>query len=302
MKKNATMTTTLLLSALVGLSACSQKTPSSSTTDSASTISEFAQGIINGASVSADDLIAHSIVMVYDKTHQGLCSGTLIRENLVVTAGHCTSYDPQDLVVIFGTDINDKNTPYRRVLGGMTTDSFAHLDFTKTNGVPEKNWGDIAVLKFEGGTLPAGYKPASLLFSKNVLQSGMTVTLAGYGLDKIQPKGASYTGSGAGVLRKADVTLTDSQFSETEILVSLTNGKGACHGDSGGPAYIIRNNKVVLIGVTSRADSGDGAVKCNGDTVYTSIPAQQDFLKTAAKHLESTDFIPGTVIPQPVGN
>lgn len=300
MKKNTIVTTTLFLGVLMGLSACGQKMQSS-VADSASTDSEFAQGIINGDTVSTDDLIAQSVVMVYDKTHHGLCSGTLIMKNLVVTAGHCTSANPADLVVIFGLDLNDKNAPVRRVLGGLTTDTFTHLDFTKNDGVPDKNWGDIAVLKFEGHELPDGFKPASVLFNKAVLQTGMTVTLAGYGLDKFEQKGLSSVGVGSGILRKADVTLTDSQFSETEILVSMTDDKGACHGDSGGPAYLVIKNKVVLVGVTSRADSNEGALKCNQGTIYSSVPAHQDFLKSATKFLESDAFIPGSAIPQPLG-
>lgn len=300
MKKN-TIVITALLGVLMGLSACGQKMQSSGA-DSASIDSEFSHGIINGDTVSTDDLIAQSVVMVYDKTHQGLCSGTLIMQNLVVTAGHCTSVDPTDLIVIFGLDLNDKNAPVRRVLGGLTTDTFTHLDFTKNDGVPEKNWGDIAVLKFEGHELPTGYRPASVLFNKDLLKTGMTVTLAGYGLDKFEKKGLSSVGVGSGILRKADVTLTDSQFSETEILVSMTDDKGACHGDSGGPAYLVLKNKVVLIGVTSRADSNEGALKCNQGTIYSSVPAQQEFLKSATKFLESEAFIPGSVIPQPLGH
>lgn len=300
MKKNTIVTTTLL-GVLLGLAACGQKMQSS-TSDSASTDSEFAQGIIDGDTVSTDDLIAQSVVMVYDKTHHGLCSGTLIMQNLVVTAGHCTSANPADLIVIFGLDLNDKKAPVRRVLGGLLTDTFTHLDFTKNDGVPEKNWGDIAVLKFEGHELPAGYKPASVLFNKDVLQTGMTVTLAGYGLDKFEKKGLSSVGVGSGILRKADVTLADSQFSETEILFSTTDGKGACHGDSGGPAYLVLKNKVVLVGVTSRADSNEGALNCNQGTIYTSVPAQQEFLKSATKFLESDAFVPGTPIPQPLGH
>jgi secreted trypsin-like serine protease len=273
---------------LLCLVACGQKTSFVSLSSSSPTTA-----IIDGDSVSATDLISQTTVAVYNQSSKGLCTGTLIRENLVLTAGHCAlGAGPGDLVVIFTQDATQDSQIRRRVLGGMVPTKFAKL-MTSQEHPPEKDWQDMAVLKIEGHELPAGFKIASLLFGTQLLPKTETVLLAGYGLNSIQPDPQSrsgYKGGGSGVLRKTPVTLTDADYSASEILVSMTDGKGACHGDSGGPAYLVRRGGITVVGVTSRSDSNTGAVDCTGGTIYTSVPAMQDFIKQAAIYLESTNF------------
>lgn len=300
MKKK--VTTTLLVGSLLGFSACGRKLQSSSDSNSNS---DIAQGIINGDDVSRTDLIAKTTVIVYAKTPQNTystCTGTVIGPNLVVTAAHCTTLNPQDLRIIFSTDIKDRSAPIRKVLGGMTTETFNHFNFSIPSSIPIKNWGDIALLKLEGDTLPDGYAAASLLSTKDFLKSGMTVSLAGYGVNGFKKLVISTVSVGSGVLRTADVSMQDSAYSETEFLVTTKDGKGACHGDSGGPAYVIQDGKVLLLGITSRADSNEAALTCDDGTIYTSVLAQQDFLAAANQFLQSDAFIPGSNIAQPIGN
>lgn len=292
--KKMTVTTISKLSilSLLTLAACAKTQSSSASLDSETPT----ENIIDGQTVTAEDAIAKTTVMVYNKTSHGLCTGSLIQYNLVLTAAHCTfGAQKGDLVVIFGLS-ESPNNEGRRVLGGVVTQKYAEMMESKQ--LLDKDWQDMSIVKFEGHDLPAGYGKATILTGQKVLPKTETILLAGYGLNSIKqdPKSKTgYTGTGAGTLRKTAVTLKDANYSDSEILVATTNGSGACHGDSGGPAYLIRNGKVTVAGVTSRANSETGAVECNGDTVYTSVPGMADFIKQATKFLESDSFQEGAI-------
>ena len=67
-----------------------------------------------------------------------------------------------------------------------------------------------------------------------------------------------------------------------EITLDQTHGKGACHGDSGGPAYFFdkKLKKNILVGLTSRG-TGD----CNKIAVYTSVLGYRKWISENAKQL-----------------
>ena len=53
--------------------------------------------------------------------------------------------------------------------------------------------------------------------------------------------------------------------------------KSACMGDSGGPAFVRRNNKLVLVGVTSR-----GSSRCDSTGIYTDVRYFGDWISRQA--------------------
>ena len=129
-----------------------------------------------------------------------------------------------------------------------------HADFYANKGDVDEN--DIALIRFQGG-LPAGYAPAPLLGADetDVLENGAEVTLAGFGRtigDESQLKKGEDDGSG--VLRKVQTTIRDAHHGNTEVIVEQSDGKGACHGDSGGPAFVRGHDGTLkLFGVTEAA-------------------------------------------------
>ncbi len=292
-KTGGTMKKTILaLSALMTLAtvACGKNPQVQADINSPNFSLDDSQYIVGGEAVSTDEQISKSTVALSHPMYGVFCTGTLVAKNLVLTAGHClgVTRDPRQISVIFNvTPEKATAAETRKVLGGKTTDAWPKLTPNQ-----EKNWGDITLLRFDG-TIPAGYAPAVILGNPKLLTDGMDVTLAGYGLTSMAPQ------IDPGKLMKVALKVTDSKYSETEILFAQQDGKGACHGDSGGPAYAIVKGRVNLVGVTSRSATLAGGASCLEGSVYTSVPAQKEFLIAAAKFLNSKEFRPGQAIPQP---
>ena len=92
--------------------------------------------------------------------------------------------------------------------------------------------------------------------------------------------------TGAGTLRVVDVSISDAKYSKTEVLLDQTQGKGACHGDSGGPAFIKTKENLKLWGVTSRG-SGSGENDCSGYSIYTRINSYTRWINSTVVDLRS---------------
>ncbi len=256
---------------LLGMAACAPKLQ-----EEAYLNQRTDSSIVGGEEVSELDPIAASTVYILDREVGSLCTGTLISENLVLTAAHCTNPNPKALVIGFGTQLPKDKTDQmelRLVIAGQT-----HPDWEKLTESKKYNWGDIAVLRFDG-PLPDGAQPASLLSNAKSLKNGMRITLAGYGMTDMLKNISSDS------LRKVDVVLTEKHYSKTEVLFDQYQGKGACHGDSGGPALAMSKGKPVVVAVTSRAATLEGGKNCLEGSVYSSVPAHLNWIKKAAKEL-----------------
>lgn len=171
----------------------------------------------------------------------------------------------------------------------QVTDRRRMADFLDRAGNNETDWHDLALVKL-ASPIPAGYQVSKFLPSRDMLKTGSTVTLAGYG---ITTPTSTDGDDGAGTLRKVDQSVVNGNYGDTEFLVSLAGGKGACHGDSGGPAFVRTNNQLYLIGVASRMTEKDrvannGDVKdfsCSVEMVYTSALAQMDWIQQNVRQL-----------------
>jgi hypothetical protein len=182
-----------------------------------------------------------------------------------------------------------KDPLVRRVVGGKVGSAWPKLKANQNT-----DWGDIALLRFEGG-LPEGYQLAQLLPKEQELKAQQTVTLAGFGLTD----GVHNTQTDK--LLRVDVPIADPNYSRSEMLIDSGKGKGPCHGDSGGPAYVTIKGQHYVAGTTSRADSKtDPLGQCIDDTIYTKVQPYLTWIKNSMKALQSPDFKPA-LIPQPRG-
>lgn len=247
--------------------------------------------IMGGNEVREGDLIARSVVGIVDIERNAIiCTGTLIANQVVLTAAHCTKSDPRKLAIFFGRTVpqtteQGRGIPIRQVIAGRVPDGWAKLTRDKI-----KNWSDVAVLRFEGDT-PAGYVPAIVIGNREALKEGDKVTLAGFGLTS----GRYRTKTRA--LRSVDMTLFMNKFSDSELAFDQQGGRGACNGDSGGPAIVRLNGRIGVAGVTSRGIL-DPANTCEKYSIYTSTASHLDFIKRSVNELSRPD-VTSAPIPQP---
>jgi hypothetical protein len=234
--------------------------------------------IVGGDEVQSPDPIAHSTAALYEPSPDGhggaLCTASLISNDTAVTAAHCI--DPHGIkpVLIFGRDVRAPESEKRQVSNAVVNAKWtAH----QGRGMDQ---GDIAMVRFPGG-LPPGYQPAPMIPSAASIRKGEEAVLAGYGITDAR------TRAGAGVLRKTRVRVEQDRPGKTEMILDQSHGHGACHGDSGGPAYVRVGGRPVLAGVTNRSYPDSGPDNCAGRVVYTKISAYRPWMKKADARLHS---------------
>lgn len=242
--------------------------------------------IIGGEPVDAKDPIAKSTVAIVasvvtadGQEGQFICTGSLLTNNVVLTAGHCVpkvgdEFKEVTLYVIFNTDLRAMQRGDIR----LVVDTVIHDDYGKM-GPQGEDAHDLALVKFAGPMAP-GYQLAKFLTDESLLKEGTKVTLAGYGL--IETDGVNTKSDDR--LRKVDVEVIES-FGQHEILLDQTKGKGACHGDSGGPAFLEVNGTQYVWGVTSRGAGKDGKDDCSLVSVYTKVKSESAFIQDGLKKL-----------------
>jgi len=234
------------------------------------------RAIVGGSEVGPRDLIASHIValaIIDSRSGQsGICTASIVARDLVLTAAHCLPRNKaHKLVLKFGRKLVGK-VEQKDVITREVSSYLGH-ELYEADSEDEKETHDIALVRFEGG-LPEGFSPVSLLKDSTRLKAGMPALLAGYGVSN------GFTATGSGVLRKVIVLLEDPEYSPSEVLFDQTNGKGACYGDSGGPAFLKIGAKYYVFAVTSRGQEG-----CETESIYTSVAAYNDWIVKAAKAL-----------------
>lgn len=202
----------------------------------------------------------------------GLCSGTLIGSDLVLTAAHCTDAQPVE-VIIGRVDLAQYGGERR--------------DVKWSRSYP--NWQaeyDVGIVMLEN---PVATKPRAIA-SGCSLDGGDMLQVVGFGLT---------TKSGTGdntKLHVAKIPVTDPDCTQDPAcaadiapdgeFVAGGHGTDACFGDSGGPVYIKTKAGPALIGVVSRGlfasatPCGDGGVFVRADKVVKWIE------KTSGRKLE----------------
>ncbi len=265
-------------------------------------------GIINGDVVADADPIAKTTVGILDLKQGSLCTGSIIADDMVMTAAHCLGSGKlllvfmPDLGKVFSALSGDNQAQVNAVRPFLRAASASamHPNYLKLNAdikalqdrieagemvtseeitavVGRADHGDMLVLKFTGG-LPAGYAPAEVLNRYHEFRMGDEVVLAGFGINN------GVTHENDNLLHKTKVSIESPNFGQFEVLLDQRKGTGACHGDSGGPAFATVNGKQLLFGVTSRGylDEKDD---CSQFSVYSNFVAAKDWLDSAMAEL-----------------
>lgn len=256
------------------------------------------QEIVNGSAVEESDVVSRSTAALYLKFPQGdrvvqFCTATLIDKRILTTAGHCLLAVAQST----GMEVSDM-IPHLRVAFGLKKtvvsteesvkfvalkNALVHPEFrldaligaNEQTAIP-----DIAVLQLSEDA-PEGYVPATMLRDEAQLQEGTELILAGYGLTQAPPVAKQ-----AEELRRIDVKILKSKYNPAQFSYEVSEGRSACSGDSGGPAYLANSagTGLILAGVTSFGDR-----QCSNLGVYTSVPAMATWIDETVKGFDAQE-------------
>lgn len=232
---------------------------------------ERAARIIGGVRAKAGEF-PHCVAVGPDFSRFGnCCTGTLVAPRVVLTAAHCGECNPQQ--VYFGLDANNPDLTRTYVAKFI-----AHPEFNRTGRFEN----DIAFMLLDRPVDPSHGVPCAIATAAEI-DGSPGLRLAGFGQTSNQP-------GTAGVLFTVDVPIMSYSCptgqaaggiacnAGTEIVAGIY-GKDACHGDSGGPAYVVRSNGQLLLGgITSR-----GPDPCGEYGIYTRAEAHLKWVLDTAK-------------------
>lgn len=200
--------------------------------------------IIGGEKVS-DNIgpFSSTVALVEDDGSGGItsfCTGTLISKDLVVTAAHCLFFRAgQKFQILFGNSMATDGIKSKVVeVSKFLTHSKFKVKYEKKTGRPIIS-NDIALVHLAEDA-PEDYKPIALLDNGWKVRKGTVLTLAGFGLTNETPV------QDPNILMSAQVSVVEKESGY--IIVDQTTKKGACEGDSGGPAYLSLGGNIVLVG------------------------------------------------------
>jgi hypothetical protein len=202
------------------------------------------------------------------ETPEGLCTGTVIGRELVLTAAHCVALKGRYRVYY----LDEKFKPHPINVLRATQ----HPNFDAGDGFSSDDIGMIRVAPF-----PEYIKPAALPHWFNFTNEGEDVTLAGFGATEKR-------NLRDGILREADMRAVPPSVKKATFagLESIQEKKvGMCVGDSGGPVFRSLSNTVigVLKGGTTEPNK-----TCTLNPIFTPARPYIGWIKAVAKKWEVT--------------
>ncbi|KAJ8719667.1 hypothetical protein PYW08_011842 [Mythimna loreyi] len=213
---------------------------------------EEANSRIVGGSLSNPGQFPHQAGLLINLDgRQGVCGGSLLRPNRVVTAAHCW-YDGRNQASSFTVVLGST-----RLFSGGTR-------IVTSNVIMHRRWSpslvrnDVAMIRLPNNvalsnTINVIALPSGSQLNENF--AGEIATASGFGRTA---DGASISNNqGLSHVTMPVITNTVCKLSfpvhvqSSNICTSGAGGRSTCNGDSGGPLTVNRSGRPILIGITS---------------------------------------------------
>ncbi|GJE29506.1 S1 family peptidase [Methylobacterium organophilum] len=236
-----------------------------------------AQAVVQGQVERDPGGLRASVVRV-ESTQGEICSGTLISQDVVLTAAHCVMHEAGYNVVV--VDPSFRQRRIRAVAAAM------HPDFV-SGTTPEDQPGiDLALLKLAQPVGP-GFRPLDP--RGGAIGTGDSVDIAGFGVVAENRRGTARTLRTAHLVSIGSLQVANRVTVVTDARrMAETAGAGACLGDSGGP--ILRGGQMVgVVSWSSGAMRQDRRARtaCGGFTAVTPTAEHAGWISSRAAELEA---------------
>ena len=198
--------------------------------------------IVNGTPTNGEFSSVGSLIVDYGNSSHLICTGTLIFEDIVITAGHCSQqvdallFDTLPVYFIFDENIELQNIDYTSEIA---------VSHTKIHPLIDANLNhDISLVFLEQST---DIVPSSMSLSvPDLAWQNIPFTFVGTG-------NTSEQGNDEGIKRVAEIPYYDNDdMFHYAIDLSGTTTTNLCYGDSGGPMFRRSDDgSYQLVGVNS---------------------------------------------------
>jgi secreted trypsin-like serine protease len=229
-----------------------------------------ASAMVGGGGAPSEP-VARAVVTIIG-SRGTFCTGSLIAQDLVLTAAHCVMPGADYKVIIPG-ETQPQLLEVRRVA--------QHPQFNVASILAHRASADVALLQLTA-PLPASKAPAPLGMPVIPIAAGARLTVAGVGVTK---RG---DGKSGGTIRAADLTVTGKPGTlQIRLSDPLTNnareGLGACTGDSGAPVFEMQAGRAVIVGVVSWSTGPNNTDGCGGLTGVTPLTLYREWILRTAR-------------------
>lgn len=268
--------TVLPVLTLVALTAACSSGAGDATSDE--NVAKVGQRIVNGTpSTSADDFVVRINI-----GGGGLCTGTLIAPNLVLTARHCVSNMNENSEC--GTFLSNMNPSTFTIALGQNagtgsvargTKLFVETGAGSTSGCSH----DIALIQLDKD-IPGAKVAKVRLYKLEIGEAARTVGYGENGRGSLTPGRYAKSGIKIDAVGPSNYTFKTKQSQSIPVQVpagEIVTGESTCFGDSGGPLFDGSNN---VIGVTSRGVD-DSCI--DRPSIYSDTASHGALIKSAAE-------------------
>jgi V8-like Glu-specific endopeptidase len=217
---------------------------------------------------------------VYLEAGDYTCGGSIISNNWVITAAHCTKNDydetisASEIAIIVGS-----NNPRSALDGKLyrVSEVIVHENYD-SNTLNN----DIALLKLKEPINYTNAEPIKLVSAKDAsagaTDPGVMSWVTGYGVTRVHPETypATLQQVRLPIVSNSQASTVWKSIPSTDLMAGYLNGnKDACTGDSGGPLVISVSDGYKLAGLVSW-----GSSNCNTYGAYTRLSLFESWITT----------------------